>query len=143
MYMHKHKGVLKKGKEVNHPIDRVHKDSLVRRYHNTSLMVRDFKYNQPVLTKKKVMKVVLKKKSGLRMSAAVKSTTSRAKEFVKGVKKLVRQMPQTTEVPLDKNGYMFIDLTTTQHKGLKVKFVRTETVKGRRTKRTVGLQIEA
>ena len=142
MMNHKHKGLLKKGKEFNHPVNRVHMDAKAKKWHNTSLNSKQKKYLQLVVAQKKVKKAV-KKTGGVK--AKVKQIVEDVRNLGR-VSKPQKQMPSTkgvatTNVDIDKNGYIFIDLTKTTFKGLRVKFIRIDNNK--RLKRTVGLQIEA
>ena len=107
---HKHEGVLtSKGTLRSHPISRAHGDFKVQRLHDLEL--------GPInkIVKKKVVK---------------KKVVCPVEPPKKNAKKL--------EFPVDNEGYVCIDLSNTNAKGLRIKFERVEGSK----KRTVGLQIE-
>jgi len=74
----------------------------------------------------------LKRKFGLQTKYGIVEPKKKVRK-----KKQVKQKKQKT-LTVDGDGYLFINVSEIDAKGLRIKFVRTEG----RTKRTVGLQIE-
>jgi len=108
---HKHKGVLtSKGDLRSHPVERKHGDSNVLKWHNLALASAGRWNKKETAVKKKPFN-----------KRDVKVTTNRA-----------------VMCPVDKDGYIMIDLTQVSQNGIRLKFQRREG----KTKRTVGLQIE-
>ena len=120
--MHTHKGYVRSdtGKERAHPVSTNHKDSEAAKWHKVEVM--NFGRNK---TTKKVE--VVKK-------APAKEQLQ--KEFKGATVKLTKSVV----VPLDEEGYLYVDLTQKdmQYEGVRVKFQRTEN----RHRKTIGLQIE-
>lgn len=119
---HKHKGVERSdGSLRSHPISRTHKDPKVKRWHNLALANQARKNKNS--SSKKVEKETKPKKE-------TKVEPVQTKEQIFPQK-------QTVLVPVDDDGYLRVDLTQTNHKGLRVKFQRVE---GRK-RRIVGVEI--
>ena len=123
---HKHKGVERSGGSLRfHPVQRMHKDEKVKQYHNRALTSRQSKYKQIILgagTKK------TKYTKPIRSSPKVK----------KFVQENINPQKPSVNIPIDRDGYISMDLEKTNVKGVRISFIRTE---GRK-KRTVALQIE-
>lgn len=109
---HKHNGVLTSSGNLRpHPVSRVHTNTDVAKAHQESIGGKKTK------TEKKAL---IKVKKEFKFEKAV---------FKKGV-----------VCPVDKDGFIYIDLTQSDLKenGVRIKFQRQEG----RTKKTVGLEIE-
>ena len=119
MIQHKHKGVERSnGSLRSHPITRIHKDSSVVKQHNKVLNSKQGKYKQGVTkTKKKV---------------APKKTKKSSQKFE------ISKGRNTILVPVDKQGYISLNLDKSKTKGLRLTFTRNE--RGR--SKTVGIQFE-
>lgn len=119
---HRHKGVERSGGSLRlHPIQRIHKDVKVKIQHNKALTSRQSKYKQGTL--KEVFKKVEDKPSP---------------KVKKLIEKSVDANKPSVHIPIDRDGYISMDLEKTNVKGVRISFTRTEGQK----KRSVGLQIE-
>ena len=95
---HKHKGAKKA-----HPVSREHRSKKVKQYHDEELKVRGVKVVQP---KPKVDEVDMEDEQ----------TQEEQSESV--------VLPNTLRVPIDAQGYLSLDLDSTEVKGLKLTFRR-------------------
>lgn len=119
--VHLHKGYVRSdtGKERSHLVSVKHKDKDIAKWHNVEVM--NFGRNKA--------------------KTNVKTDVKSAKEKLqKMFKEATVKLNKTVLVPLDEEGYLFVDLTQDdmKYEGIRIKFERKE---GRK-RRTVGLQIE-
>jgi hypothetical protein len=114
--MHKHTGVERSnGTLRTHPVSRVHTDPKVQKYHNEEIS----KGNK------------------------VKTDTQKFLNTIDTpTKKSVTVTKKTISVPIDCEGYVYIDLSKIDANGCKIKFERYEGNGSKTIKRLVGVRFE-
>jgi len=138
---HKHKGVTRlDGTLRSHPITQKHRDKQVNRYHSSTIAtaarlakISKAKTSRIKISPSRVRKPVTRKPT-------VKKPAINSRDEIKKLlgKDITVKVNEAVMCPVDKDGFIMLDLTEVKQKGVRVKFVRTE---GRK-KRTVGLEIE-
>jgi hypothetical protein len=130
---HKHKGVERSNGTLRaHPVSRKHKDKKVQQYHNLELA----NFARTNKSSKK-WKATSKAKPISRTTKSLKPKTT--KKSNNTLDRVFGKTLQTIEVSIDKDGFVFIDLTKPfKAKGVRVQFQRRN---GRHVK-TIGVELE-
>jgi len=136
---HKHKGAERSnGSLRSHPVDREHKDKNVKRYHNLELANYARQQKSNVRFAKKALSVKAKTKPKSNVAKVNKPYVKPELKKVATKEETKFPIKQAVTVPVDEDGFMRVDLTKTNHNGVRIQFVRVE---GRK-RRTVGVEIK-
>ena len=124
---HKHHGVERTSGTLRaHSVNRKHIDKNTIFAHNNEIR----KYEQEQNTKTGFKKII----KFIKNSKVSNNKTPNTKE------KAVKLTNKTINVPIDCEGYIYINMSTINEKGCKIQLERYETINGTRVKRLVGVK---
>ena len=137
MEQHKHKGMERDNGNLRlHPVSQVHKDKNVQRWHNESLKKTTSKPKEKIQN----LKTFFKKEE---VKSQLDSFNRKKKVIDDQVQDDVKAPSITAQTfPVDDEGYICLDLDTSDATGLRLMFTRTERRNGRDVKSVANLQFE-
>jgi len=129
--MHKHKGLVRSdtGMQRNHPVTQKHKDKTVQKFHNLELA--NFARSSKKLSTVSKPKIGTRN-LGVTQKRKVQKTTNKKRNLKSVLDKVFKEKETPMPVlgcPIDKDGYISIDIDQLNVKGIRVSCIKSKNTK--------------